>query len=208
MNGIRTTVAFLLGAVVGGTVVWYSLKETYANQAEQDISSAKEAFHIREEKLNAEIEKLREQSEPKDEPKTVLANEKTPDKGDIMDVARGKYHQYNPAPVAQQLPKSNVEPEQKANSIEAPYVISPNEFGELDGYSTVSLTYYADDVLADENGIVIDNVGEIVGDALNHFGEYEEDSVFCRSDSRRCDYEILQDLRRYEDIRNTFPPNR
>ena len=30
-------------------------------------------------------------------------------------------------------------------------------------------------------------------DSLNHFGEYEEDSVFVRNDIKKCDYEILLD---------------
>lgn len=38
---------------------------------------------------------------------------------------------------------------------------------------------------------------------LNHFGEYEKDSVFVRSDPKRCDYEILRDLRSYAEFRST-----
>ena len=51
-----------------------------------------------------------------------------------------------------------------------------------------------------------DEPEDIVGDALNHFGEYEEDSVFVRSDPKRCDYEILRDLRSYAEFRSTLPP--
>ena len=58
----------------------------------------------------------------------------------------------------------------------------------------------------DENGVIIDEPEDIVGDALNHFGEYEEDSVFVRSDPKRCDYEILRDLRSYAEFRSTLPP--
>ena len=58
----------------------------------------------------------------------------------------------------------------------------------------------------DENGVIIDEPKDIVGDALNHFGEYEEDSVFVRSDPKRCDYEILRDLRSYAEFRSTLPP--
>lgn len=99
------------------------------------------------------------------------------------------------------------EPTKAENTGEHPYVISPEEFDELDGYTPVSLTYFADGVLADEHGIVIDDVEEIVGDALNHFGEYEEDSVYVRNDAKRCDYEILRDEREYAEFRKTLPPN-
>lgn len=33
-----------------------------------------------------------------------------------------------------------------------------------------------------------------------HFGEYEEDAVFVRNDAKKCDYEILKDLRRFCDV--------
>lgn len=47
---------------------------------------------------------------------------------------------------------------------------------------------------------------EIVGDGLEHFGEYEEDSVFMRNDAKRCDYEILRDLRTFAEFKRTLPP--
>ena len=88
------------------------------------------------------------------------------------------------------------------------YVISPDEFGELEDYTKVSLTYFADGVLADECGEIVDDVEEIIGDGLDHFGEYEDDSVFVRSDAKRCDYEILKDLRDFSDFKKkNFPPN-
>ena len=70
----------------------------------------------------------------------------------------------------------------------------------------ISLIYFDDGILSDENGVIIDEPEDIVGDALNHFGEYEEDSVFVRSDPKRCDYEILRDLRSYAEFRSTLPP--
>lgn len=209
MSKLGTTFAFLIGVAVGGAGTWYFLKEVYAQQSEQDISSAKEAFHLREEKLKAEIDDLKtqlkgEEDVTSDIPQTVLSNGKVQDKGNVVEYARGKYQQYSPSPIPN---RPAPEPEPKAYDIEAPYVISPDEFGEID-YTQISLTYYADGILADENGEIVDNIEEIVGDALEHFGEYEDDSVFCRSDPKRCDYEILKDLRRYADVRKSFPPNR
>lgn len=72
----------------------------------------------------------------------------------------------------------------------------------------LNLTYFADGVLADECGEIVDDVEEIIGDGLDHFGEYEDDSVFVRSDAKRCDYEILKDLRDFSDFKKkNFPPN-
>ena len=85
--------------------------------------------------------------------------------------------------------------------MEKPYVIKPEEFGEILEYESISLTYYADGVLADEYDEVIDDVDEIVGEeSLTTFGQYEDSAVFVRNDARKTDYEILLDLRNYSDV--------
>ena len=87
-----------------------------------------------------------------------------------------------------------------------PYVIPPEQFGDDEEYEQISLTYYADGVLADENDEVIEDVEDAVGiDSLNHFGEYEDDSVFVRNDARKCDYEILLDQRTYSEVAEDMP---
>ena len=85
-----------------------------------------------------------------------------------------------------------------------PYVIKPDEFGELDGYETRTLTYYADGYLVDPiDDEIIEEIEELVSfDVFNHFGEYEEDAVYVRNDVGQCDYEILQDEGNFEDIIN------
>ena len=41
--------------------------------------------------------------------------------------------------------------------------------------------------------------GTVGDDYADHFGEYEDDSVFVRNDLTRCEYEILADTRKYTD---------
>lgn len=84
--------------------------------------------------------------------------------------------------------------------LDRPYVISPSEFGELD-YEKIELTYYADGILTDDRNEIMDDPDDIIGpDALDSFGDYEDDSVYVRNDGRRCDYAILKDLRNYRDV--------
>lgn len=204
MNKLGTVIAFLAGTVIGGMAAWRVANERYAKISEEDILSVKEAFRNREQKLKDEIEELKsklevtECSEEEKVPSTILSTNEHQDKGDINEyvrmVNRTKYAHTSV-------------PQKEDHSVEAPYVISPEEFGEMDGYTQISLTYFEDDdILSDENGVIIDDPEEIVGDALNHFGDYEEDSVFVRSDPKRCDYEILKDLRSYAEFRSTLPP--
>lgn len=82
-----------------------------------------------------------------------------------------------------------------------PYVIPPEDFGEKDDYSTESLVYFKDGVLADDMDHRIEDVEAMVGvESLNHFGEYEDDSVFVRNDRLKIDFEILLDERVYADV--------
>ena len=86
--------------------------------------------------------------------------------------------------------------------MDRPYVIPPEDFGDVDiDYETKSLVMYADGVLVNEYGAIIEDVDNLVGkDSLNHFGEYEDDSVFVRNDRLKTDFEILLDNRNYKDI--------
>lgn len=98
--------------------------------------------------------------------------------------------------------------EEKPVPIQAPHVISPEEFGDQDGYDEISLTYYADGTVTDDNDRAMDEdeIEETIGkDSLTHFGEYEDDSVFVRNDRLKVDYEILMDQRTYADILREKP---
>ncbi len=209
MSKLGTTFAFLAGVAVGGAAVWYYTKDKYAQLAEEEINSVKEAYARREKQQESEAES----DIPSDlgVGQTHVVVDKVQDKGDIKEFARrvqGEkgYTDYSKTVVP---PKAEMqeEPAQSENPGEVPYVISPDEFDELEGYTPISLTYFADGVLADEHGVIVDDVEEIVGNALDHFGEYEEDSVFVRNDAKRCDYEILRDEHTYEEFRKTLPRN-
>lgn len=84
---------------------------------------------------------------------------------------------------------------------EKPEVVSPEEFGENEDYGIITLTYFADGVLTDDQNIPINDVDDLIGEgSLEHFGEYEEDSVFVRDDRHGCYYEILLDERKHSEL--------
>lgn len=90
--------------------------------------------------------------------------------------------------------------------MDKPFVISPEEFGDFDDYEKISLTYYSDQVLADDNDELVEDIEDVVGfDSLNSFGAYEDDSVFVRNNKLRCDYEILLDHRKFSDVVKSKP---
>lgn len=205
MSKIRTTLTFLAGAAIGGSTVWYFIKDSYIRRAEEEISSVREAY-ARREQQQKNAEKADIQDDTPVGP-TSVSNNKMQDKGSITEFTRRvqgeeRYTNYSKTVVPEKT-HAGIELEK----MEKPYVISPDDFNELEGYTPISLTYFADGVLADEYGVIIDDIEDIIGDGLEHFGEYEEDSVFVRSDLKRCDYEILRNLDTYEKFRKTLPSN-
>lgn len=96
----------------------------------------------------------------------------------------------------------NKEVKEEVKDVGEPYVIPPEEFGEKDGYETRSLNYYTNGIVTDEFDQPIDNddVDSLIGlDSLNHFGEFEDDSVFVRNDYLETDFEILADAGEYKE---------
>lgn len=174
---------FVMGAAVGSLATWQYTKRMYERIAQEEINSVKKIFSKKE----ADTEIVGSQ------PANV---EKVVEKPDILEyAARLQKEGYSGSMKGKE---EHMESE--------PYVIYPEEFGELDNYETISLTYYADQILTDENDELIENVEDIIGyESLTHFGDFEDDSVFVRNDRLKCDYEILMDQRLYSDVIKTMP---
>ena len=181
-NKLLCALAFAAGAATGALVSWKLLKTRYEQIAREEIESVKEVYSVK--KAEPEIV---DYDEPEDlEPKNlkeivdhVAKNVRGTDYSNIIKPYTG---------------------ETEEDDVKAPYVISPDEFGELD-YTIESLTYQADGILADDRDFVIDDIEGTVGEAsLETFGKYEEDSVFVRNDHLETDYEILLDERKYCDV--------
>lgn len=84
----------------------------------------------------------------------------------------------------------------KVEEASKPYVIPPDQFDEA-GYTTCSLTYYADGMLVDNetDRVMLQNDIDVkIGtDWQHHFGEFEDDAVYIRNDDLECDFEILKE---------------
>lgn len=168
---------FAAGAALGSFVTWKLVKDKYARLANEEIASVKEVFSKRNRNdIHTEVETSE-----------VEEQEEAPEVTEYRQIIND--HGY-----------SNTERIETMH--DRPYVIPPEEFGENPDFETVSLTYYADGVLTDEQNFIIDpgEIEFIIGeDSLDHFGEYEDDSVFVRNEEKMTDYEILRDYRNYDD---------
>lgn len=186
MSKFSNLVVFVVGAAVGSAVTWKLLKTKYEQIAQEEIDSVKEAFSKRF--IPEDSNGVQENEGPQ------MTLDEYAEKLKEMKYA-------NDLAMAEKEKKGVTDADMNKNE---PYVISPEEFGELDGYDAVSLNYFADGVLTDDWDNEIEDVDDMVGlDSLNHFGEYEDDSVFVRNDRDKVDYEILLDSRNFSDLKKS-----
>lgn len=201
MNKAMPLVTFAIGATIGSAVTWYFVKTKYEQIAQEEIDSVKDVFSKKHGDDFNKHNTCISNDDHISEKKAAQAREKP----DIIEYATTlKNEGYtNYSNMEPSMPEIETE---KSMDGEKPYVISPNEFDELDDYETISLTYYADNVLADDMDELVEDADNVVGvDFASHFGEYEDDSVFVRNDRLKADYEILRDERNYSDVRKSKP---
>lgn len=191
---------FTAGAAIGSAVTWNFVKTKYEQMADEEIESVKQHYKEKEQQIilgknmaDGAVEGY--EGIKKDIKENMDVASMHPDED-----TREMYETYAKRYSSEQNERPQKIKEEEEENVEKPYVISPEEFGEIEEYETISLTLYDDGVLTDDDGNIIDDVEGTVGkESLNHFGEYEEDSVFVRNDERRCDYEILADAMTYEE---------
>lgn len=185
MSKLGTVFAFALGAAAGTFVSWRILKAKYEKITEKEVQSVKDVY----------AKKYAEEQEEFD--KAIDERWDEVEKEVIKDEYSEKFQQLGYGSVTDgegaDMKKKKTEP----------YVITPEEFSELDDYETTTLFYYQDGVVADTNDEVVIDVAELIGlDSLDKFGEYEDDSVFVRNDNLKTDFEILLDARSFsKDVR-------
>ena len=181
---------FVAGAGIGSLVTWKILEKKYERILQDEIASVEEYYRIKEDNDNNLVERddyeeeyLDNESERCEEIREGVLM------GGQIDISISQEY----TDIA-----SRYTGEEVSKMVDRPYVISPEEYGDIDEYECISLQYYADGIVADDFDIVVDDIDATIGlESLNHFGEYEDDCVFVRNDSKRCDYEILRDTRSF-----------
>ena len=193
---MNKAIFFLMAFAAGGAAGFLASRQYHAQKyeaiAQEEIASVKATFRKKRE------------AQTDDAPMRETANraKEKPAIADYVQYASAQRYQSTEA-AERVIPMRNDSARRNAK----PVVIGPDELGENDEYEVLSLTYYADGILTDDNDteLLVDEIEEMVGrDALSSFGEYEEDSVFVRNDARRCYFEILLDQRRFEDVIGRF----
>lgn len=185
---------FAVGAAIGSVVTWKFVKTKYERIANEEIKSVKEVYSKKESIVNNDksvkvVYSKKEATVNNDKP--VDAKTSIYEMKEYLETIKNNGYY-----------KEEQEYEEGESDMnDSPYVISPDEYGNLDDHTCVNLSYYADGVLADDWDTVIIDPDEQVGPNIaDHFGEYEDDTVFVRNEKLKVDYEICRDLRTFAEV--------
>lgn len=214
MSSTLTKIGIFAGGIlVGSAATYFAIKTKYEKLAENEIKEMREYYKDKNEKeveiieRNAvqrhEHEKAVEEAEKQEE----FDNEHEKELEEYREIVSQYNHpEYADALVRKrelQIKESEKEEENMTEEFAQPYyIIKPDQYGEKD-YEPVTLTWYADGVLADEYDNVIDEdeIEERIGmEALVNIGAYEDGLIHVRNDYLEIDYEIQEDPRNYMDI--------
>lgn len=183
---LSSVLLFVTGAAVGSLVTWRIFKSRY-EIVDEDYDEEPD------DPVEGDDGNKSESTETK-----IDYNKKPPLKDYVKMV---EDYGYKPKTHMEEVEEELANGEQGDEDIYEPFIIRPEEYGELHAYETLSLNYYADGVLTDDLDNPIEDVESLVpADFADHFGEYDDNAVFVRNDNLECDYEILRDLRKFTDV--------
>ena len=126
---------FMAGLTIGSAATWLCLKKRYEQIAQEEIDSVKAVFA--EKKPETVIRK--EENENIDKDNKIKADQAKL-KPDLINYA-AKLAEEGYTNYASTNNKNAKE--EKVNMVEKPYIILPEEFGDFDEYTKLSLTYYS-----------------------------------------------------------------
>lgn len=192
---MKNLLCFVTGAAIGSLVTWKLIEKKYKDLADEEIESVIETFKNRRPRITKD--------EVKETVEKVINKWKEP-KETVEDIVAAEGYSIENEEEIDEDDESNYTIDiDNDDTVITPYVIEPEQFGEYNEYGTKTLTYYADNVLTDEidNPITSEEMITMIGpDALDHFGEYEDDSVYIRDEMNEMDYEILKSEKKFSEI--------
>jgi len=199
-------VGFLMGAAAGSAASFLFLNNRYRKKYEEDFNKLKEEFS--NPKVSEFFQKQREISEEVEEAaddqlphlkKKPIQRRKPGEKGytDYTSFYHGGAKVEEPSSDEEDLVINDLCGDPNA----IPEVINPDEFGYDETYAQISLLYTTDGVLIDDTDEVFDgDPTSLPKDFAEHFGEYEDDSVYVKNDRIRVYYEILRSQKSSDEI--------
>ncbi len=197
MSKATTFVAFGLGAISGSALTWYYLRTKYQQYVDDEVNELREYYSSK--LANTEDKHIEIANDIDDESTDIDIKKAQKEVSELTERQNySGYFQQESTDISND--PSILEPK--------PVVVGPNDLDEEPDYEWRDITVYADDVVCDDNDDPLDDMKNIIGDALDHFGEYAESVIYVRNDRLKCYFEISKDDRTYEEVLEYSPYNR
>lgn len=186
--------AGLAGLTIGAAGAWYLAKTHYEEIANQEL---KERLSKRKSKKSPDdiSEKPKEKKEK--------VNTWNGDKGDLKDYVEHakKYQTFSDDIPTSKKRGDALDEKEDLEELENIEMIPESLFGDEEDYDQISLTYYANDILADDAGEIVDDRESVVGevDFIEDFDE--DDAIYICNHRHKAYYEILRSEEDYSDER-------
>ena len=197
----------LLGMISGSLLTWAVIEETYKQKTQKEIDTVLEAFKKDKENLIKQQKDISEIN--KDKPAFWKDTTKIDSSSIDVDALKNAVKQFGYSKLEVQKKENEDMDETKIKKFsdnrdpEYIEIISPNEFSEDEDNDRIELTYYADDILADDTDEPLEDSYEAIGTSWKeHIGDYDEepDAVYVRNTKRQANFEILRDARSFTDV--------
>lgn len=178
---LATFVAFTTGGIIGVITTRQYFKTIYEKRADEEIESV----------LSSSIfskDTIKEENELSSMSEELYMKEY----GEILE--KTNYSGFAKDSDTREVHESMRDPEK-------PYLISFDEFGAFEDWNEVQITYYADDILVDQDDEVITDAEDQFGyECLKQFDNPDcGDAIYVRNELLETDYEIVRDTQPYEE---------
>ena len=194
-------IIFIVGVAIGASATYVTLKKKYEDIMAEEIQAIKAMYKEKSEEASDEV--AEEVSEPiKDIDKEKIAIDART-KPDLIKHATELSNKNNYVNYSKSDNKAEKKNEKK------PYEIQFDEYGEIEDYEAITLYYYSDGVVADENDEEVEYPEMLIGEGYEEYFETSgEDSLYIRNEHISSDYEVLRSAKTYaEAIGETYPYN-
>lgn len=225
MKAFYFAAGILVGGVAGSLATFFLSKRYFDKKNEEDVNSVIESFSNPKPVEEKPIDISESFSEPIEKPKRNLPEAVERDsyskymklmnnlgytdytRAEIDELSKNLgYRNYDDQNIRTKAIETTTGiPEETMDTVTwevnpdaKPIVISPEEFGDDDTYHRISLVYYADGYLCDEDNLPLDDPEDVVGPNIaSHFNEYEDDCAYVRNDKYHAYYEVLRSAKTF-----------
>lgn len=180
---------FLVGAGIGASTTWYFTKKHYEKIADEEIKDVVNKFTAYRKELEKTHNEIPDEDPnpnyaKNDRRSNIISVEESIQSDSSEELSNGVID--NPKGI-----ESVTRPYEKEGTM--PYIISEDEFGEIEDYDQKTLFwYYRDNILATDEDLEVEDIKTTIGDALDEFKKdrYTE-RILVRNEEDETDYEVI-----------------